>query len=78
MIRINAKELVFKQLERQKAYNQMSLQEKINRELDSMKFNLKMYNKHKKHLNNRYDKKALNFNQWTLIMNIESIKKRYQ
>jgi hypothetical protein len=77
LIKINAKELVLKQLERQKHYNKLTKEEKISEIIESMKFNLKMYNKHKKANNNRYDKKCLNFNQWTCIMNIESIKKRF-
>ena len=73
---INAKELVLKEIARHNFYKSLSKQEKINEVLDSMEFNLKMYNKHKKAKGNRYDKKSLNFNQWTCIMNIESIKKR--
>ena len=67
--------MVLKQIERSKRYSQMTKQEKINEHLDSMRFSLKMYNKHKKAKNNRYDKKSLNYNQWTLIENIESIKR---
>ena len=77
MIRINAKELVLKEIARSKRYSQLTKQEKIDEVLDSMKFNLKMYNKYKDKKNyTRYDKKALNRNQWYLIENIEYIKKR--
>ena len=75
MLRINAKELVLKQIERQKRYNSLTIQEKIIEVLECMEFDIKMYNKHKKHKNNRFDKKHLNYNLWTLISRIESIKK---
>ena len=75
MLKINAKELVLKQIERQKRYNSLTIQEKIIEVLECMEFNIKMYNKHKKHKNNRYDKKSLNYNQWNLISRIESLKK---
>jgi len=54
----------------------MTEQEKINRFFHEMKFNRWMYEKHKKQKNNRYDKKSLNFNQWSLIESIENIKKK--
>jgi len=76
MLKINVKELVLKQIERSKRYSQMTKQEKINQELDSMKFSIKMYNKHRKAKNHRYDKKSLNYTLWTGIMNIESIKNK--
>ena len=67
MLKINVKELVLKEIARNKRYSQLTKQEKINDHLDSMKFNIRMYNKHRKAKNNRYDKKSLNYNQWTLL-----------
>jgi len=77
MLKINVKELVLRQLARSTAYSQLNKAQKIDLELDSMKFNLKMYNKYKIRKNyDRYDKKALNRNQWTLIEHIEHIKNK--
>jgi len=76
MLKFNAKEMVLRQIERSKRYSQLTKKQKIALELDSMKFNIKMYNKYKKAKSNRYDKKCLNRNQWYLIMNIESIKNK--
>ena len=76
MIKINAKELVLKEIARHNFYKSLTKQEKINEVLESMKFNLKMYNKYKEKKNyTRYDKKSLNRNQWYLIENIEYIKR---
>lgn len=75
MLRINAKEMVLKQIRESKRYMNLSKQEKIIEILESMEFDIRMYNKHKKAKNNRYDKKSLNYNLWTLISRIESIKK---
>ena len=77
MLKINVKEMVLRQIERSKRYSQLTKQQKIDLELDSMRFNLEMYNKYKERKNyTRYDKRALNHNQWYLIMNIESIKNK--
>jgi hypothetical protein len=75
MLKINAKELVLKAIERQKRYNSLTIQEKIIELFESMEFDIRMYNKHKKHKNHRGDKKSLNYNLWTLISRIESLKK---
>jgi len=76
MLRINAKELVLREIARSKRYSKLSKQEKIIEHLESMEFNIRMYIKHKKAKNNRYDKKSLNYNLWTLIENIETIKNK--
>ncbi len=53
----------------------LSKAEKIKVVMSNMEFNIRMYEKYKKHKNNRYDKKELNYNQWILISQIEYIKK---
>jgi hypothetical protein len=75
-LRINPKKLVERQLSRYHAEQRMTPQEKIAKLLHDMEFNKRMYEKHDRHKNNRFDKKSLNFNQWTLISRIESIKKK--
>ena len=73
MLRIDPKKLVEKQLSKYHYENRLSPQEKIKLILGNMKFNIRMYEKHKKHLNNRSDKKELNYSQWNLISQIEHI-----
>ena len=63
------------QLSRYHAEKRMTKQDKINKFLHDMEFNIWMYEKHRKRKNNRYDKKELNYNQWNLIKNIEDVKK---
>ena len=75
-LNINAKKLVERQLSKYHYEKRLSKAEKINLVVSNMEFNIRMYEKHKKHKNNRYDKKELNYNQWTLISQIESIKNK--
>ncbi len=73
---INAKVLVERQLSRYHYEKSLTKQHKIDSLLDQMKFNIEMYEKHRKHKGKRIDKKMLNSNQWTLIERIEHIKKQ--
>ncbi len=70
------KKLVERQLSKYHYEKRLSKQQKINLVIYNMNFNIIMYEKHKKPKNNRYDKKELNYNQWTLISQIESIKNK--
>ena len=76
MLNIDPKKLVERQLSKYHYENRLSTPEKINIILDNMKFNIRMYEKHRKHLNNRSDKKELNYSQWNLISQIERIRNR--
>ncbi len=75
---INAKKLVELQLARHRYQNSLTNQQKIDSLLDQMKFNVEMYEKHQKRKGNRFDKKMLISNQWTLIERIEYIKKQIE
>jgi hypothetical protein len=71
---INAKKLVELQLSRYRYEKSLTNQQKIDSLLDEMKFNVEMYEKHRKAKGNRFDRKMLISNQWTLIDRIEHIK----
>ncbi len=75
---INAKKLVELQLSRYRYEKSLTNQQKIDSLLDQMRFNAEMYKKHRKAKGNRFDKKMLISNQWTLIDRIEHIKRKIE
>jgi hypothetical protein len=75
-MKINPKELVERIISRQIYQNSLSSEQKIEQYKESIRFEIEMYNKHRKHLNNRFDLKCMRFNIATIISNIESIKKK--
>ena len=70
---INPKELVEKILAKHAYEMSLTKEEKISNLLEEMYFLIKMYHKHGK---DKWDKKRLNSNLWTLIDRIEHVKRR--